>query len=183
LTHFLSNFLAISVAVAYNQLVRIPTPWRHYPPRRRRDPARFLMLTLFGRNHKQCDGVSRRDFLRVGALGLGGLTLADLLRLKAQGAVAPKSAHKAVIMIFLSGGPSHIDTYDMKPNAPVDIRGEFNPIKTTVPGLDICELMPRQAQMAKKLASPGSKASPTMSSTRNGPRSAPPSVVCTPANP
>ncbi len=110
------------------------------------------MLTLFGRNHKQCDGVSRRDFLRIGALGLGGLTLADLLRLRAQGAVDPKSAHKAVIMIFLSGGPSHIDTYDMKPNAPVEFRGEFSPIRTKVPGLDICELMPRQAQMADKLA-------------------------------
>ncbi len=110
------------------------------------------MLTFFGKGHKFCDGVSRRDFLRVGALGLGGLTLADLLRFKAQGAVDPKASYKAVIMIFLSGGPSHIDTYDMKPDAPAEIRGEFKPIKTNVPGIEFCELMPYQAQIADKLA-------------------------------
>ena len=88
----------------------------------------------------------------VGTLGLGGLTLADLLRLKAAGQVAPQSTHKAVIMIFLSGGPSHIDTYDMKPNAPAELRGEFRPIQTNVPGIQICEHMPMQAQMMDKLA-------------------------------
>src|SRR6201997_4585309 len=79
-----------------------------------KDPA---MLTLFGPRlaGRTCDGVSRRDFLRIGALGFGGLTLADLLRLKPQGAVRPEAAHKAVIMVYLPGGPSHIDMYDLKP--------------------------------------------------------------------
>ena len=96
--------------------------------------------------------LSRRAFFRVGTLGLGGLTLADLLRLKAQGAVRPEAANKAVIMVYLPGGPSHIDMYDMKPDAPAEIRGEFKPIRTNVPGMDICELMPLQAKIADKLA-------------------------------
>src|ERR1051325_1083757 len=96
-------------------------------------------------------GWSRRDFLRVGALGVaGGITQADVLRLQAQSGAA--SSHKAVIMIYLAGGPSHIDMYDMKPDAPVEIRGEFNPTATIVPGMQICELMPQQAQIADKFA-------------------------------
>src|SRR5213078_1945252 len=99
------------------------------------------MLTLFGPSDRgsTCDGVSRRDFLRIGALGVGGLTLADLLRLKAEGAVQAESAHKAVIMVYLPGGPSHIDMYDLKPDAPAEYRGEFRPIRTNVPGIDVCE--------------------------------------------
>jgi len=97
-------------------------------------------------------GLSRRDFLKIGSLGLGGITLADLLRLKAQGAVHPNSAHKAVIMVYLDGGPSHIDTYDMKPDAPAEYRGEFRPQRTNVPGFDICEHLPLQAKIADKLA-------------------------------
>src|SRR5262249_33648534 len=85
-----------------------------------------------------------------GALGIGGLTLADLLRLRAH-ASAPAPA-KAVILINLPGGPPHIDMYDMKPDAPAEYRGEFKPIKTNVSGFDICELMPRQARIADKLA-------------------------------
>jgi hypothetical protein len=91
---------------------------------------------------------SRRAFLRVGTLGLGGLTLADLLRLEAKAAPGPSG--KSIIMIYLPGGPSHIDLYDMKPEAPVEIRGEFNPTRTTVPGMDICELLPLQARIADK---------------------------------
>jgi hypothetical protein len=114
------------------------------------------MLTLWGTqsDRRMCDGQSRRDFLRVGALGLGGvggLSLADLFRLEAQGAVRQK-AHKAVIMVHLPGGPSHIDMYDMKPDAPEDYRGEFKPIQTRVPGMNICQLMPLQAQIADQLA-------------------------------
>jgi len=108
------------------------------------------MLTIFGKPYRNCDGVSRRDFLRVGTLGLGGLTLADLLRLRASGKAA--GTHKAVIMVWLSGGQSHHDTYDLKPEAPVEIRGEFKPIRTKVPGMDICEHMPLQAKIADKLA-------------------------------
>jgi Protein of unknown function (DUF1501) len=110
------------------------------------------MLTLWGNNkHLTGDGLSRRDILRVGTLGVAGLTLADLLRLRAHGQ-EKRSAGKAVIMIYLAGGPSHIDLYDMKPDAPVEIRGEFRPIRTNVPGIDICEHMPRQATLADKFA-------------------------------
>src|SRR5262245_6473733 len=93
-------------------------------------------------------GTSRRDFLRVGALGLGGLTFADLLRAKAATPQPEQTRDKAVIFVYLFGGPSHIDTYDMKPDAPAEVRGEFKPIKTNVPGFDICELMPMQAKIA-----------------------------------
>jgi hypothetical protein len=108
------------------------------------------MLSLDGAEHRFCDRVSRRQFLQVGALGLGGLTLADLLRLKAQAAV--RSTPKSVIMLWLGGGPSQLDTYDLKPEAPVEFRGEFKSIHTRVPGFDICEHMPLQAQMADKLS-------------------------------
>ena len=103
------------------------------------------MLNLFS-------GLSHRAFLRAGILGLGGLTLADLLRLQAQGAVRSDGDRKAVIMVYLPGGPSHIDLYDMKPDAPVEIRGEFKPIRTNVPGMDVCELMPLQATIADRFA-------------------------------
>src|SRR5215813_8138133 len=101
------------------------------------------MFSFMGRSQQCGDGVSRRDFLRVGALAVGGLTLADVLRLQAQ-AGSPGGA-KSVIMIYLPGGPTHLDTYDLKRDAPAEIRGEFNPITTNVPGMEICELMPKQA--------------------------------------
>ncbi len=95
--------------------------------------------------------ISRRDCLRVGALGVGGLTLADVLRHRAKGDAGETRA-KSVIMVYLPGGPSHLDMYDMKPDAPVEYRGEFEPIRTNVPGMNICELMPRQAMLADKFA-------------------------------
>src|SRR5436305_1454401 len=110
------------------------------------------MFTIWGSKGHFCDGVSRRDFLKVGALSVGGLTVADLLRLRAGGAAFPGSADKAIIMVYLNGGPSHIDLYDLKPEAPVEYRGELRPIKTNVPGMEICELMPLQAKIADKLA-------------------------------
>ncbi len=108
------------------------------------------MLTFFGRNRPFCDGVSRRDFLGVGALSIAGLSLADLLRLRAQAGVS--ESPKSVIMIYLPGGPTHLDTYDLKPQAATEYRGEFDPIQTNVPGMEICELMPMQAQIADKLS-------------------------------
>jgi hypothetical protein len=109
------------------------------------------MLTISGSTQRLCDGLPRREFLKVGAPGVAGLTLADLLRLRAS--AAPGSTrHKAIIMVYLDGWPSHVDMYDLKPDAPVEYRGEFRPIRTNVPGLDICELLPRQAQIADKLA-------------------------------
>jgi hypothetical protein len=89
---------------------------------------------------------SRRSFLRAGALGLGGFGLSDLLRLRAQaGELDPQTS---VIFVWLPGGPPHTETYDMKPDAPRDYRGEFQPIATNVPGLDVCEFLPRHARMA-----------------------------------
>jgi hypothetical protein len=80
------------------------------------------------------------------------LSLPDLLRQRAQGSGAKNARAKSVIMVYLPGGPSHLDMYDMKPGAPAEYRGEFRPIRTRVPGLDICELMPRQAQLADRFA-------------------------------
>jgi uncharacterized protein (DUF1501 family) len=108
------------------------------------------MFTLLGPRQRFCDGISRRNFLRIGAFG-AGLTLTDLLRLRGT-AAAPASSAKAAIMINLPGGPSHLDMYDLKPAAPAEYRGEFKPIATNVPGVQICELFPRQARMWDKMA-------------------------------
>src|SRR5881409_1426851 len=111
------------------------------------------MLTFFnGEPERYCDGMSRRSFLKAGGLTLGGLALSDLLRLRADGAVAPEAQGKSVIMICLGGGPSHVDMYDMKPEAPAEIRGEFGPIKTNVPGMELSEMLPRQAKIADRFA-------------------------------
>jgi len=109
------------------------------------------MLTLRGRAHQGfCDGILRRDFLKIGGLALGGLSLPQLLAAEEQS----KSglSHKAVIMVFLAGGPPHQDMVDLKPEAPAEIRGEFKPIPTNVPGIDICEYLPRLAGMMDKVA-------------------------------
>ena len=107
------------------------------------------MLTIFGERTRFCDGVSRRNFLKIGALGLGGLALPQLLQAESQSGV--KLGHKAVIMIFLPGGPSHQDIFDLKMDAPREIRGEFKPIKTKVPGMEICEHLPRLAKLTDKV--------------------------------
>lgn len=96
-----------------------------------------------------CDGVSRRNFLKIGALGMGGLALPQLLR--AEDAAGIRKSHKAIIMIYLPGGPPHQDMFDIKIDAPSEIRGEFRPISTKVPGIQICELLPKMAGMMDKL--------------------------------
>jgi uncharacterized protein (DUF1501 family) len=97
--------------------------------------------------------VSRRSFLKIGSLGLAGLTLPDLLRLRAAEAAAGKEvADTAVIQLWCGGGPTQFETYDPKPNAPAEYRGALKPIHTKVPGIDICEVFPRQAQVADKFA-------------------------------
>src|SRR5262245_8824371 len=107
------------------------------------------MLTLWGRKQRFCDGLSRRSFLQIGALGTG-MTLAELLRLRA--AAGTTGSSKAVILVYLRGGPSHIDMYDLKPNAPSGLAGEFKPIHSNVPGMDVCELLPRHAQFMDKVS-------------------------------
>ena len=94
---------------------------------------------------------TRRNFLKIGAFG-ASLTLAEMLRLRALAGSSAKTTAKSVIMIYLPGGPSHMDTYDLKPDAPKELRGEFNPIATNVPGVQICEHFPLQARMWDKLA-------------------------------
>ena len=112
------------------------------------------MLLIQGSGHRFCDGVSRRSFLQIGGLGLGGLSLAELMRSRASAtnAAGDGSSDKAIIMIYLAGGISHQDFVDLKPNAPKGIRGEFKPIATNVPGIEICELAPRMAKMMDKFA-------------------------------
>lgn len=108
------------------------------------------MLTIYGRSSRFCDGISRRNFLKIGALGLGGLALPQLLEAEAKAGI--RRSHKAVIMIYLPGGPPHQDMFDLKLDAPSEIRGEFQPIATKVPGIQICEHLPRMAAMMDKLA-------------------------------
>ena len=113
------------------------------------------MLTIFGSKERAQSwlrrGLRRRDFIRIGGLSMGGLmslSLADLFRAEARGAT--RSSHKAVINIFLGGGPPHQDMWEIKTDAPAEIRGEFKPIATKVPGIDICEVFPQLAGMMDK---------------------------------
>jgi len=113
------------------------------------------MLRIFGENtgERFCDGLSRRSFLQIGGLSVGGLSLSDLLRAERRsGARSTRPRHKSIIMIFLPGGPPHQDMFDLKMDAPNEIRGEFKPISTNVPGIEICELFPRMAAMSDRLA-------------------------------
>jgi hypothetical protein len=109
------------------------------------------MLTLLGPKTRLCDGIDRRHFLRIGALGVGAgaLTLADLFRAEAR-AGAAGSSPKAVINVFLGGGPPHQDLWEIKTEAPAEIRGEFKPIQTNVPGIQICEVFPQLAARMDK---------------------------------
>jgi hypothetical protein len=106
----------------------------------------MLRLTT-GRPVTHCDGVPRRELLRAGAIGFGGLTLPGLLRLQAAG-VNPTRRIDSVILLYLSGGPSQLDMWDMKPHAPEEIRGTFQEVPTKVPGIRISEHMPRMATLA-----------------------------------
>lgn len=111
------------------------------------------MLTLTGRGSAQtCDGVTRRDFLQVGTLGAIGLSLPQYMAAQAAGAVKPDHDDRACIMIFNLGAPSHIDLWDMKPEAPAEIRGPFQPVESKVPGIQLSEILPRHAQMADKFS-------------------------------
>jgi hypothetical protein len=106
------------------------------------------MLTIPGKRVRMCDGVSRRNFLKIGALTVGGLTLSDILRAEQQ--AQSGATQKSIIMIYMAGAPSHQDMYDLKMDAPSQIRGEFQPIDTNVPGIQICEHLPRLARIMDK---------------------------------
>ncbi|GIW81440.1 MAG: hypothetical protein KatS3mg105_3247 [Gemmatales bacterium] len=109
------------------------------------------MLVVQGDEYRKGKGWTRRTFLKIGALGLGGFSLGDWLRLRAEaGPVGSSLPDTSVIFVWLPGGPPHTETYDMKPDAPEEYRGEFRPIKTRVPGMDICELLPLHARVADR---------------------------------
>jgi hypothetical protein len=116
------------------------------------------MLSIPGRGGATCDGFSRRELLRAGGAGLMGLSLANLLQLEAMGQTAPAGAAKRsgfgsaknFIFIFLQGGPSHLDIWDPKPDAPEDIRGDFKTIDTKLPGIKVTEVMPNLAKVLDK---------------------------------
>src|SRR5262245_20501104 len=118
------------------------------------------MPTPFSR---RCDGVTRRDVLRLGTLSALGLSLFDGLPGRAWGAAAarkPAARAKSCILLWLDGGPSHLETFDLKPDAPSEVAGPFRPTKTNVAGLHICELLPSTARIADRLAIVRSVTSP-----------------------
>ena len=106
------------------------------------------MLTILGDKQRFCDGVSRRNFLKIGGLALGGMSLPQILHAQEKSGV--KSSHKAIIMVYLPGGPPHQDLVDIKPEAPSGYRSPFKPMKTSIPGIEISEHMPRMAKMMDK---------------------------------
>ena len=118
-----------------------------------------------------CSGVNRRSFLQVGAAAMAGLTLPNLMKLYAAGGVDEKKAKiRNCITLFLVGSPGHLDTWDMKPDAPEDIRGKFKPISTSVPGVQICEHFPRMAKVMDRVALIRSLSYNTGASHENGQR-------------
>ena len=111
------------------------------------------MLEINGGEYRGCDGVSRRRFLRAGVLGLTGLSLADMLRVRAARAEAGlPTRDTSVILIWKGGGPSHLDMWDLKPDAPVEYRGEFKPIPTNVAGIQVGEHLPLSAKVMDKFS-------------------------------
>jgi hypothetical protein len=114
------------------------------------------MLRILGSPKRFCDGLTRRDMLWAGGLGLFGLGLADWLRLaELQASEARPANHfgqaKACILLFLYGSPSQLETFDMKPDAPPEIRGEMKPIRSALPGCDVCELLPNTARIMDRV--------------------------------
>ncbi len=110
------------------------------------------MITIPGiRQSPFCDGLSRRNFLKVGALGFGGLSMADMLRASATPS-GSSLKQGSVIMVYLPGGPTQHETFDPKPGAPSEIRGSFNPIPTAIPGVHFCETLPRLAKLANRFS-------------------------------
>jgi hypothetical protein len=113
------------------------------------------MFSIHARGGRLCDGIQRREMLRAGGLGLLGLSLPELMQANRATAetsmAAGRGKAKACIVLFLMGGPPQHSTWDPKPDAPAEVRGDFAPIATNLPGLQVCELLPRTAQLADKL--------------------------------
>ena len=128
------------------------------------------MFSIGDAKVRQCSGPSRRSFMQVGVSALGGLSLVGFNRLDAAGAVQSTAKIKNCITLFLVGSPGHLDTWDMKPDAPEDIRGAFKPISTNVPGVQICEHFPLMARMMDKVALVRSLYHATGASHENGQR-------------
>src|SRR5262245_12861539 len=119
-------------------------------------PGEHGMLRILGSPKTFCDGLTRRDMLWAGGLGLLGLGLSDWLRLsELQASEGPRNKHfgkaKSCILLYLYGAPSQLETFDMKPDAPLEIRGELKPIPSTLPGCDVCELLPSMARVMDKV--------------------------------
>jgi len=110
------------------------------------------MLKIFGGGTRDCGGITRRSFLEAGVLGVGGLALPDLLRIRACAAVSGESVGRSVILFWLSGGPGHMETWDPKPDAPREFRGPFGAIATSLPGTRVGDLLPEQARRMDRLA-------------------------------
>ncbi|MDP6447177.1 MAG: DUF1501 domain-containing protein, partial [Pirellulaceae bacterium] len=111
------------------------------------------MLHIGNERIPVCGGASRRSFLQAGAASMAGMSLSNLLRLETFGAVdEPRAKIRNCITLFLVGSPGHLDTWDMKPDAPADVRGKYKPISTDVPGIQICEHFPLMSQMMDKVA-------------------------------
>src|SRR5205085_8697658 len=121
---------------------------RHYLPARR--TAMFRIDA--GHTRRYCDGLNRRSFLQLGVAGMASMGLGDIARAKSESAGQTGKKDTSVILIWLDGGPGHMDMYDMKPDAPAEYRGLWRPIKTNVPGFDVTELYPKQAKVADKFS-------------------------------
>jgi len=110
------------------------------------------MLEILGKAYRLCDGSSRRSFLRAGFLGFAGLSLPQLLQREAVAASSPLKSRRSVILIWQHGGPSQLETFDMKPTAPTEYRGPYEPIDTTMPGMHVSEKMPYHAKIMDKVS-------------------------------
>src|SRR5947208_1315434 len=110
------------------------------------------MLLIGEQPQRTCHGLTRRAFLQVGGSTVLGLSLADLLRLRAEGSVSGSGTAKSVLLLWLWGGPAHLDTWDPKPNAPLEYRGPYSPIATKAPGIRITELFPQIAEVADRFS-------------------------------
>src|SRR5262249_16539213 len=129
-----------------------------YPARQGTGQGGLVMLRILGSPKRFCNGLTRREMLWAGGLGLFGLGLSDYLRLadaRAAATPGPALPHfrqaKACILLFLYGSPSQLETFDPKPDAPVEVRGELKHIPSRLPGLDVCELLPHFAGVADKV--------------------------------